>query len=221
MAETDGIRNLLRELQENAPSGQLDAMVDEEESLELLWPLVEKLSVSVIDGAELDSLIGAIAEEYRGSVFWDCVRQMTLDRLEPFLETAFIRELDFDHQRAFLSDVFENMIRYQEPWPYLQEFLQTDAARLEACYKMFNTLIDWVLYKRYSKRRFTIKCREFFGFESDVTEFLWELLCENRTMLIERAMLKDISQVTRFFDQMSQFMETLEDEETLLECEEL
>lgn len=190
----DQIHTAVKALIDIAPKGDLNAVLGRKEIK--IDNLLKALLSAGKAGEDMEAIFLELRKVYTADEFWDSVELLSKNELRPYTDLSFLREMNTDDQKSFLNVIFENMIRYQEPWDYVAEQLQTGIERVEIAYRMYNTLIDWVVQQRCSERWFGIKCNEYFGINESVYKYLWVLFEDNREMLIERSTIISFKRVS-------------------------
>lgn len=209
----ENVNAILQELLEQVPEGDLDELNKTLSVEKLTDNLVVALAELTRDDGSEEALLEELRDAYPGEDFWDQMEPRLDALLQPYRETAFLREMGPQALEAYLRDTFENMIRYQEPWPYLSEQLHVDEEQLKVTYRVLNTIVQWAITSRYSRRQFLLDCQDYFQWPSPLSEALWELLNENRAMLVERTILRSIGGLENALAKTSSFLDGFEDED--------
>lgn len=212
---------LLQELSEQAPEGDLDDLNKTLQIEKLMDNLVVALAEQTRDDGSEEALLEELRDAYPGEDFWDQMEPRLEALLQPYRETAFLREMGPEALETYLRDTFELMIRYQEPWPYLSEQLHVDEEQLKVTYRVLNTIVQWEITSRYSRRQFLLDCQDYFQWPSSLSETLWELLNENRAMLVERTILRSIGGLENALARTSSFLDGFEEEDDFQDDEPL
>lgn len=197
---------------QEAPQGDLN-LLDSNLRIETLKETLTNALTGLSREAESsDPLLKELQEKYPAENFWSEMKQRVDSMLRPYRETAFLRDMEATELKHYLLETFESMIYYQEPWSYLSEHLGVDEMQLQVTYRVQNTLVQWVIEGRYSKRFFQQECKDFFLWPESLSELLWKLLDENRTMLMGRALLKISYEIERTLDKTSNFLDGFDDD---------
>lgn len=200
---------------QEAPQGDLN-LLDSNLRIETLKETLTNALTGLSREAESsDPLLKELQEKYPAENFWSEMKQRVNSMLRPYRETAFLRDMEATELKHYLLETFESMIHYQEPWSYLSEHLGVDEMQLQVTYRVQNTLVQWVIEGRYSKRFFQQECKDFFLWPESLSELLWKLLDENRTMLMGRALLKISYEIERTLDKTSNFLDGFDDDDDL------
>lgn len=200
---------------QEAPQGDLN-LLDSNLRIETLKETLTNALTGLSREAESsDPLLKELQEKYPAENFWSEMKQRVDSILRPYRETAFLRDMEATELKHYLLETFESMIHYQEPWSYLSEHLGVDEMQLQVTYRVQNTLVQWVIEGRYSKRFFQQECKDFFLWPESLSELLWKLLDENRTMLMGRALLKISYEIERTLDKTSNFLDGFDDDDDL------
>lgn len=209
------IDTILQKLMQEAPQGDLN-LLDSNLRIETLKETLTNALTGLSREAESsDPLLKELQEKYPAENFWSEMKQRVDSILRPYRETAFLRDMEATELKHYLLETFESMIHYQEPWSYLSEHLGVDEMQLQVTYRVQNTLVQWVIEGRYSKRFFQQECKDFFLWPESLSELLWKLLDENRTMLMGRALLKISYEIERTLDKTSNFLDGFDDDDDL------
>lgn len=174
---------------------------------DFLYLLVETAK----NGEELSDLILPLEKKYPDKNFWDYIRRQTEELFRPYKESTFLRTMSDNDLIVCLEKAFENMIRYQEPVDYLEQTMGLNQEQLKVCIRMYNTMIDWVIYHRNSMRMFVFRCHEMFQFSEPVSRWLWELMDKNRDMLIQRSITQDLWHLIQNEERILDFIQYFED----------
>lgn len=211
----NNIDAILQKLIHEVPQGDLN-LLDSTLRIETLKEALTNELISLSREAESsDPLLKGLREKYPANNFWSEMKQRVDSMLRPYRETAFLRDMEATELEHYLLETFESMIHYQEPWSYLSEHLGVDETQLQVTYRVLNTLVQWVIEGRYSKRFFQQECKNFFLWPESLSEVLWKLLDENRTMLMGRALLKISCEIEKTLDKTSNFLDSFDDEDDL------
>lgn len=201
------IDRLLQALRETAPNNNLDCLDEDRQTESNLHELVSEIAVPIKrDGAELDAVLRELSEPYPAADFWEDIRERVANYLLPYQETAFLREMEESAQQEYLLAAFEGLIRYREPSPYLCKKLNTTREQLDSTMKTYNTLINWVISERMSRRLFALSSEDFFGMSESMITFFWKVINDNRSMLIERTILSALNRTRQFVDSIRDLM---------------
>lgn len=206
------IDTILQKLMEEAPQGDLNLLDDNLQIETLKEDLTNELADFSREAEFSNSLLKELQEKYPAEDFWGEISQRLESVLRPYRETAFLRDMDEESQKQYLLETFESMIHYQEPWSYLSKHLDVGEKQLQVTYRVQNTLTQWVIEGRYSKRFFQQECMSYFLWTDNLSEFLWNLLDKNRAMLFDRAMLKTSQEIERQLDKTSSFLDGFDDD---------
>lgn len=213
------IDTILQKLVQEVPQGDLN-LLDSNLQIETLKEFLTNELANLSREAESpDPLLKELGEKYPAVDFWSEMKQRLDSMLRPYRETAFLRDMEVAELEHYLLETFENMIHYQEPWSYLSEHLGVDETQLQITYRVQNTLAQWVIEGRYSKRFFQQECKNFFLWPESLSELLWKLLDENRAMLICRTLLKTSHEIEKTLDKTSNFLDGFDDEDNL-DCDD-
>ena len=206
------INELLQNLVRKVPLSDLDLLDNSLQVETLKESLTDELVNLSRESGSAASLIQELRAEYPAESFWDQMEKRVDNLLRPYQETAFLRNMEDMALERYLLETFEGMIRYQEPWSYLSEHLGVDEEKLKVTYRVQNTLAQWVIEGRYSKRYFQHECKRFFLWSDSLSEVLWKLLNDNRAMLVERALLKTSHEIEESLDKTSSFLDGFDDD---------
>jgi len=197
---------------QEAPLNDLDTLDSNLQIETLKNALVNELADLSREMESPSSLLEELRKKYPAEDFWDEMEKYLGSLLRPYQETRFLRDMEASALERYLLETFENMIRYQEPWDYLSEHLSVDEKQLQVTYRVQNTLIQWVIEDRYSRRNFQQECKRFFLWPDTLSDVLWKLLDDNRAMLVERALLKISREINKSLDKTSSFLDGFDDD---------
>lgn len=203
---------ILQELVREAPLNDLNLLDDSLRVETLEESLINELARLSRKSESSTQLTEELRKAYPAEDFWNQLEKRLNNLLRPYQETAFLRDMGEVKLKNYLLETFEGMIRYQEPWSYLSEHLGVDEEQLKITYRVQNTLIQWVVEGRYSKRYFRNECESFFQWPDALSDELWELLTNNRAMLVERTLLKVSREIERTLDKTSSFLDGFDDD---------
>lgn len=204
------IEKLLQNLRNMAPDNDLNRLEDSSQTEANLHELASEIVAPVKrDGVELDVVLAELSDQCPAMDFWEDMRQRAVDYLLPYQETAFLREMEEDVQNEYLMSTFEGLIRYREPSPYLCKTLNVTREQLDSTTKTYNTLIDWVVTQRMSKRLFALSSEDFFGMSDSLISFFWKLINDNRSMLVERTILGNLERTSQFVEQTTRLIDSI------------
>ena len=219
MKKTD---QLLQAMLKAAPGGNLELLLMDPKDDRLMKSFVDAVAGEVRStGADTAVLLAAWSEEHPAPLFWKEIEQRLSSSLLVWRETAFLREMDGEAQKAYLHESFELMVRYQENRSYLRERLKVGDMECRVTSRVYATLITWFIERRYSHRWFVERCQSFFFFSEEVSEFLWDMLNENRSMLVEWSLLRSANVIRQMSGQVNAILDLLLDDEEDDEDEDL
>lgn len=204
---------ILQDLIHEAPLNDLD-LLGEDNSLRieaLTEALTSELANLSRESETSAPLMAELREAYPAEDFWDRAENRLEELLRPYQETAFLRDMGDAALERYMLDTFEGMIHYQEPWTYLSKHFGVDEEQLRVTYRVHNTLTQWVIEGRYSKRHFLHECEMFFQWPGALSEALWKLLDSSRAMLAERSLLKRVSIIEQTLKKTSSFLDGFDD----------
>ena len=201
---------LLQAMLESAPGGNLELLLIDPKDERWIRDFVDAAADEVrTAGADAAALLAGWSEKYPAPLFWKEVGQRLSSALLVWRETAFLRAMGDEAQKAYMGESFELMIRYQESQSYLQERLKVGREEYRATTRVYATLITWFIERRYSHRRFVERCQSFFFLSEAVSEYLWDVLSENRPMLVEWSMLRSINVMRQMSGQVNAILDIL------------
>ena len=212
------VKDILRFIREKDFAAELDpskrAGWIQERLVELVRELAQEGRRS---GEPVERLTARWEEELPDEDFWEEVRRRLDSELQPYRQTAFLRERTEEEQAALLEELFEHGIRYQEQRSWLKQELELTDEQVSILLKTYNTMIRWVVGNRMSRRYFLIRCHEAFGIGETLGNQLWDRLDGNRKILTDRfvyqAMSEQRQQTKQLLDAVLDFISIFEDED--------
>ncbi len=89
----------------------------------------------------------------------------------------------------------------------IYEKTELNKKEIKYAVKLLNTLLDWIIVKRFTINNYERKVKNLFRFDDEKTNFLWELFVSKRTELINIVLLNNINLCNQINEEMNNLVE--------------
>lgn len=169
------------------------------------------LSNRVKDGESLDDVISEIRKQIENEKFFDIIFSDLNSNLQPYMETQYLRNLEFVEFQNLINIIFEKTILTISSLNQLEEILDIDTETLKYIVKFLNYSKHIIIAKRYSKELFISVTCEMFRFEQQFAEEIWTLFDSNRNEMIVSVMMDKYDMIRDIKNSVSMILKIFED----------
>lgn len=171
---------------------------------------------SIKDGKNKEDVLNEIKDTCKSAYFTETVIEKIQQSLASFEETQFLRDLDSDTFAKTMVYMLDNMILHSELTEIVQQNTGLDDKHTFFTFKLLNTILDFIIVKRYTLNHFQKSIYNLFRFDEQRTKFLWDLFIKNSEKLQTAILLSvfPVCQNTRTGVQnLIEFFENIFDED--------
>lgn len=137
----------------------------------------------------IENLKLQLIQEFDNELFVNEIIDYMSTRITPFIEMKYLRDLNQKNFEEVISYLFNNLILQNEDLELIIEHTNLEKRNIMYAKKLLNTLLNWVIIKRYTKLKFNKSSYKLFRFNEDKCDFLWELYLKNNEKLVQIALL--------------------------------
>ena len=180
---------------------------------------VKEIVEKIKNGEEKEGLYNQIKAECENNIFIDLIDEIVAPSTNPYIETRYFRQMHTDDFSYLVDYILNNAIIQCEDKEIIINETKLDSQNIDYVIKLLNTVLDWIIVRRYTFGRFTKHMYHMFRFDEKKAEILWHLFVKNKQELINIIMFEnhllckniktDISKLTDIFTDLFE-----EDEET-------
>lgn len=134
---------------------------------------------SIKDGKNKADVLNEIKDICKSTYFTETVIEKIQQSLAPFEETQFLRDLNSDTFDETMIYMFDNMILHSELIETIQQNTGLDEKHTVVTLKLLNTILDFIIVKRYTFNHFQESLYNLFRFNEQQIKFLWDLFIKN------------------------------------------
>lgn len=140
----------------------------------------------------IENLKLQLIQEFDNELFVNEIIDYMSTRITPFIEMKYLRDLNQKNFEEVISYLFNNLILQNEDLELIIEHTNLEKRNIMYAKKLLNTLLNWVIIKRYTKLKFNKSSYKLFRFNEDKCDFLWELYLKNKEKLVQIALLDSL-----------------------------
>ena len=154
-----------------------------------LEPFVEKIK----DRISKEKVYEELKESCENESLFEIMTSMIEERILPYSEMQFLREMSLDRFQKITRYILENAIIHLEEETEIRRNCGLAPQQIRYSIKLLNTVMKMIIYERYSFRLFSKKMYGMFRFDEDRTKFLWEMFTSRTLELQNVALMKNIT----------------------------
>lgn len=179
--------------------------------------------------AEVKLLIDKVKEGYnKNDLFDDIYAQCENNNLAelliewissdicPYEEMQYFRKMEYDLFQNITEYMFNNAILETESKDTIRQKAHLDEDNILSIIKLLNSIMDWVIVRRYTFNNFKWKLYDLFRFDEQKIIFLWNLYTDRKQELTKIVLLNNITICRGIKDDLSElidiFSEMFDDE---------
>lgn len=180
----------------------------------------KELINKIKNGEPKDNLYKVIQDDVDNKNFIEIIDDFISPSLIPFEETKYLREIDLEKFKYIINNIFENTFIQVEQIKVIHDEIKLEKDQIKYACKFLNTLVDWLIIRRYSLNCFKNEAYNLFRLDSDRAVFIYSKLKERKDELTNIVMLNNVAickeiknEIKKLVDIFSEIFE--EDEEDL------
>lgn len=128
------------------------------------------------------------------NLFWETMKNVVEQNNIPYEEMKEVRSLTGDKYAKCVKDVFEKYIIYNNDDVKKNEWLKEQD--VISCVKLVNFCINIIIVKRYNLHGFKHFAKIMFDLSDEKTEFLWNMIIENKDELRTNYIISKLDELT-------------------------
>lgn len=152
---------------------------------------VKEIVERIKNGEEKEELYNQIKAKCENNIFIDLIDEIVVSNITPYIETSYFRGIDADVFLNLVDYMLKNAIIQCESKEIIIEETKIDNKNVDYLIKLLNTVLLWIIIKRYTFSRFAQQIHQVFGLDEKKTKILWDLFLKNKQELINIIMFEN------------------------------
>lgn len=152
---------------------------------------VKEIVERIKDGEEKEELYNQIKAKCENNIFIDLIDEIVAPSTTPYIETCYFRQMNTDDFSNLVDYMLNNAIIQCESKEIIINETKLDSQNIDYVIKLLNTVLEWIIVKRYTFGRFTQHIYHIFRFDEKKAEILWDLFVKNKQELINIIMFEN------------------------------
>lgn len=169
------------------------------------------LSDRVKNGESIDQVCSEVRKNIKNEILLEIIFSDLNVSLQPFEETEFLRNIDFNHFEDYSKFIFNNTILRLSSVKQIQSMIDISIDELKCVVKFLNHSKLLIIIKRYSKELFIETIYEMFRLDRKCAEFIWQLFDNNRDELVVSVMMDSSELLKSIKGSVSMILEIFKD----------
>ncbi len=172
---------------------------------------LSKLAEEVKSGKSTENVIAAFrtSGEYP-ETFLRILNDDLKDNTSAYIESTFLREMDFEQFKSIIEYAVENIIIRKENNKKIIEDIGIDNSRLEYLIKFINTANDYTIIRRFTQDNFLVAMNNLFRLNNEKVIFIWDVFEKNESKLVIAAFLGAAGMIRRMSNSIDRLNELIE-----------
>lgn len=172
---------------------------------------LSKLAEEVKSGKSTENVIAAFrtSGEYP-ETFLRILNDDLKDNTSAYIESTFLREMDFEQFKSIIEYAVENIIIRKENNKKIIEDIGIDNSRLEYLIKFINTANDYTIIRRFTQDNFLVAMNNLFRLNNEKVIFIWDVFEKNESKLVIAAFLGAAGMMRRMSNSIDRLNELIE-----------
>lgn len=172
---------------------------------------LSKLAEEVKSGKSTENVIAAFrtSGEYP-ETFLRILNDDLKDNTSAYIESTFLREMDFEQFKSIVEYAVENIIIRKENNKKIIEDIGIDNSRLEYLIKFINTANDYTIIRRFTQDNFLVAMNNLFRLNNEKVIFIWDVFEKNESKLVIAAFLGAAGMMRRMSNSIDRLNELIE-----------
>lgn len=172
---------------------------------------LSKLAEEVKSGKSTENVIAAFrtSGEYP-ETFLRILNDNLKDNTSAYIESTFLREMDFEQFKSIIEYAVENIIIRKENNKKIIEDIGIDNSRLEYLIKFINTANDYTIIRRFTQDNFLVAMNNLFRLNNEKVIFIWDVFEKNESKLVIAAFLGAAGMIRRMSNSIDRLNELIE-----------
>lgn len=154
---------------------------------------IAELAKRIKTGETENLIIAELRDNIDNSTFIEIIIKQLRIAIQPYLDIEFLRIIDFNEYKHLINIAFDNTVIRRESYQILEELLGLNVEKIQILIKMLNTVNDFVIIRRFTRRNFQNKMEEVFGLSIEKIEFLFDLYEGKNDVLLNITLLNNIA----------------------------
>ena len=183
--------------------------------------------IKTISTKDKEQLFANIEGSCSNSDILEYLKSKINNFVSAYEETKFIRELSQHDFEEKISYLFDNMVIQYELLDIRMAKTSFNESQLQIILKMFNTIMNYIIIKRYTTSNFKDAMQKMFVFDNQKIDYLWNLFFNNKDVLVNITLTKVLPELREltiyfkdFYTDFTNFLnditsEDISDEETV------
>lgn len=176
---------------------------------------IKTISAKIKSGEDKEQLFTKIEGSCSNSDILEYLKSKINNFICAYEETKFIRELSQHDFEEKISYLFDNMVIQYELLDIRMAKTSFNEPQLQIILRMFNTIMNYIIIKRYTSSNFKDAMQKMFVFDNQKIDYLWNLFSNNKDVLIKITLIKVLPELREltisFKDFYTDFIDFLND----------
>lgn len=176
---------------------------------------IEELAEAVKSGGQIEEIIGNLKGNIQSQEFLSIVEKELREETSSFVESEYIRKLNFPEFCELMDYALENIVLFKESDHAVAQRLRIDREQFSYLVKFMNTANDLIITKRFTKNNFSLAMIDLFRLDTEKIEYIWNLFVQNREQLTISVLLGTVTTIRRInnnIDFLNKIFAKLEEE---------
>lgn len=175
---------ILSLINENMTDKEIHEIINSDNNQSKYKTDILELSKRIKDGESIESISKEIFHNSSCENFNIYVQKDLEKLVEPFFDTQFIRDWNFEKQCEIFDYFFENAIIRVSSKDKMQERSGLKEYELNTIMKVLHTIQTRIIITRFTKDYFISRFYEMFRFDQELLEYIWTLFDDRRNEIM-------------------------------------